>query len=191
MKLYGNNLSPFVRHCRVAFLESGLPFDFILDTDYQKSRAMSPTQRIPFLEYEADGVEKMLTDSSSILRLIRERSGQTFLPSVEDLNDFCTVNTLIDSQVNLFLLKKEGLTPDKVSYLQRQQNRIQTGMAELEQRQWPTAAPWDDVTLRLGCFLDWVRFRKHFSLEPYPGLLALLQSLDTYGPFQQTAPFEG
>lgn len=191
MKLYGNKLSPFVRHCRVAFLESGLAFDFILDTDYQKSKAMSPTQRIPFLEYEAGGKTGLLTDSTSILRFIRESTGADFLPTVEQLNDYCTVNTLIDSQVNLFLLKKEGLTPENVSYLQRQQNRIQTGLQEFEQRRWPIEAPWDDVTLRLGCFLDWVRFRKHFSLEPFPGLLALLARLDAYEPFQQTAPVEG
>lgn len=190
MKLYGNNLSPFVRHCRVAFLESGLDFEFLLDTDYQMSKLKSPMQRIPFLEYEVDGKPKMLTDSSSILRFIRESSGANFLPKVEDLNDFCAVNTLIDSQVNLFLLKKEGLTADNVNYLQRQQNRIQTGLQEFEQRQWPSQAPWDDVTLRLACFLDWVRFRKHFSLEPFPGLLALLANLDAYEPFQQTAPVE-
>ena len=51
MKIYGNSPSPFVRHCRIALIESGLDFEFLIDTDYQLSRQRSPTQRIPFLEY--------------------------------------------------------------------------------------------------------------------------------------------
>ncbi len=190
MKLYGNKLSPFVRHCRIAFMESGLDVEFIEDTDYQMSKRLSPTQRIPFLEYELDGETRMLTDSSSIIRFNRECSGGSFLPTVDDLNDYCAINTLNDAQVNLFLLKKEGLGPENVKYLQRQQDRIQTGLQEFEQRQWPTQAPWNDVVLRLACFLDWVRFRKHFSLEPFPQLQDLLSHLDEYGPFQETAPVE-
>ncbi len=190
MKLYGNKLSPFVRHCRIAFLESGLDFEFIEDTDYQMSKRLSPTQRIPFLEYALDGQVKMLTDSTSIIRFIRERSGCSFLATVDELNDYCAINTLNDAQVNLFLLKKEGLGPENVKYLQRQQDRIQTGLQEFEQRQWPTQPPWNDVILRLACFLDWVRFRKHFSLEPFPQLQDLLVHVDQYGPFQETAPIE-
>jgi glutathione S-transferase len=190
MKLYGNKLSPFVRHCRIAFMESGLDVEFIEDTDYQMSKRLSPTQRIPFLEYELDGETRMLTDSSSIIRFIRECSGGSFLPTVDDLNDYCAINTLNDAQVNLFLLKKEGLGPENVKYLQRQQDRIQTGLQEFERRQWPTQPPWDDVVLRLVCFLDWVRFRKHFSLEPFPQLQGLLARFDEYGPFQETAPVE-
>lgn len=190
MKLYGNFISPFVRHCRIALLESGLDYEFVRDVNYQVSEKMSPMQRVPFLEYEDNGQTRMLTDSTSILRFIREQQGLEFLPGIEDLNDFCGINTLMDSQVNLFLLKKEGLTPENVQYLKRQQNRIQTGMQEFEQKKWAQQAPWSDVELRLGCFLGWVRFRKHFSLDPYPGLQALLEALDDYSCFRETEPVE-
>jgi glutathione S-transferase len=186
MKIYGNSPSPFVRHCRIALIESGLDFEFLIDTDYQLSQQRSPTQKIPFLEYEENGKNKILTDSTSILRYVREKSGQDFLPTVEELNDFCTVNTLIDAQVNIFLLKKEGLTADNVNYLKRQENRIQTGLGEFEEMTFSEQAPWSDVEIRLACFLDWVRFRKHFSLDAFPKLLALLTRFDEYQPFIET-----
>jgi glutathione S-transferase len=73
MKLYGSYTSPFVRHCRIALIETGLAFDFI-ETDQTGSAAKSPTKRVPFLE---DG-NIFLTDSSSILKHIREKTGHTF-----------------------------------------------------------------------------------------------------------------
>lgn len=186
MKLYGNSPSPFVRHCRIALIESGMDFEFLIDTDYQLSRQRSPTQRIPFLEYEEHGNTCVLTDSSSILRYVREKSGQVFLPTVAELNNFCTVTTLMDAQVNIFLLKKEGLTSDKVNYLKRQENRIQTGLKEFEAMDLSSRAPWSDVELRLACFLDWVRYRNHFSLESFPKLLAFMENMETHQPFVET-----
>ncbi|MAM70712.1 MAG: glutathione S-transferase [Gammaproteobacteria bacterium] len=190
MKLYGNSPSPFVRHCRIALLESGLDFEFIHDIDYQMSKKLSPTQKIPFLEYGEAGATKMLTDSTSILRYVREQAGQIFMPSVQELNDYCAVNTLIDAQVNLFLLKKEGFSSESVNYLQRQQNRIQTGLQEFEGHAFPEHAPWNDVVLRLGCFLGWIEFRKHLSLEPFPQLRALHERLKDYEPFKTTMPVD-
>lgn len=189
MKLYGNSPSPFVRHCHIALLESGLEFEFI-HADSSSSTLLSPLQKIPYLEYEENGKTRMLTDSSSILRYIRELSGKVYLPTVAELNDFCAINTLIDAQVNLFLLKKEGLTPESVNYLKRQQSRIQTGLRELEKGHYAAQAPWTDVELRLGCFLDWNRFRKHFGTEEFPNLNKLLESLDKYPYFKQTSPFD-
>jgi len=185
MKLYGNSPSPFVRHCRIALQECGLDYEFI-QADASVSAKLSPMQKIPFLEYSEAGQIIMLTDSSSILRHIREISGRSYLPTVEDLNDYCAVNTLIDAQVNLFLLKKEGFTSENVSYLKRQENRILTGLKEFEARRFSEQAPWTDVELRLACFLDWVRFRKHFSLSAYPNLLTLLERLADYPPFKET-----
>ena len=185
MKLYGNSPSPYVRHCRIALIEGGLEYEFI-QADASLSEKLSPMQKIPFLEYPEAGQTKLLTDSTSILRYIRETSDQTFLATVEAMNDYCAVTTLIDAQVNLFLLKREGLNPDKVSYLKRQENRIQTGLKEFEAMKFSEQAPWSDVELRLACFLDWVRFRKHFSLEAYPKLVAFLERLDEYPPFIET-----
>jgi len=185
MKLYGNLPSPYVRHCQIALIEGELEYEFI-QTDSSLSEKLSPMQKIPFLEYSEAGQTKMLTDSNSILRYIRESCDKTYLATVDDLNDFCAISTLIDAQVNLFLLKKEGLNSDKVPYLKRQENRIQTSLNEFEAMNLSEQAPWSDVELRLACFLDWIRFRKHFSLESFPRMVAFLERMDEYPPFIET-----
>jgi len=43
LELYGSYTSPFVRHCRIALLESGLAFTFV-ETDQVSSAKLSPTQ---------------------------------------------------------------------------------------------------------------------------------------------------
>ncbi|MDG2091120.1 MAG: glutathione S-transferase family protein [Gammaproteobacteria bacterium] len=186
IKLYGNSASPYVRHCQIALIECGMGYEFV-QTDAGLSAKLSPMQKIPFFEYSEDGQIKMLTDSTSILRYTREKSGQIFLATVEELNDYCSVNTLIDAQLNLFLLKIEGVNSENVSYLKRQENRIKTGLKEFEVMSFSEQAPWSDAELRLACFLAWVRFRKHFSLKPYPNLNNLLDRLDIYPPFIETA----
>lgn len=186
IKLYGNSASPFVRHCQLALIEGEIDYEFI-KVDAKLSAQLSPMQKIPFIEYADAGRLKMLTDSTSILRFAREKPGQKFLPTIEDLDKYCSVNTLIDAQLNLFLLKKEGLDANKVMYLQRQENRIKTGLEVFESMTYSDQAPWSDAELRLVCFLDWVRFRKHFSLEAYPVLYDFLKCLDKYPPFLATA----
>ncbi|WP_352339711.1 glutathione S-transferase N-terminal domain-containing protein, partial [Psychrobacter sp. 16-MNA-CIBAN-0192] len=88
MKLYGSFTSPFVRHCRIALLESTLDYQFI-ETDQASSATLSPTKRVPFLH---DG-ELSLTDSSAILRYIRHKSSKTYLDTVVELDQFCMINT--------------------------------------------------------------------------------------------------
>ena len=106
MKLYGSYTSPFVRHCRIALLETGLACEFI-ETDQAGSAAKSPTKRVPFLE---DG-DVFLTDSSSILKHIREKAGTAFLSSASELDLFAMVNTALDATVNLFFLERDHLPP--------------------------------------------------------------------------------
>src|SRR3982751_3928505 len=99
MKLYGSYTSPFVRHCRIAILEGDLICEFV-ETDQAGSATLSPTKRVPFLE---DG-EVFLTDSTSILKHLREKSGENYLSSTRELNEFCMINTALDATVNIFFL---------------------------------------------------------------------------------------
>ena len=124
----GSFTSPFVRHCRIALLEEQFEFELI-ETDGEASAAQSPTKRVPFLK---DG-DIQLTDSSSILKYAREKAGKTFLKDLQDYDQYCLVNTVLDSCVNLFLLERHGLSADANSYLQRQSQRIESGLTELNQ----------------------------------------------------------
>ena len=187
MELYGSYTSPFARHCRIALLESGLPFSFV-ETDAVGSAKLSPTQKVPFLKYKEAGVDNMLTDSSAILKKIREQSGKVFFKDVQEFNRYCTANTLLDTAINLFYLEKENLTPKTSTYLSRQQSRMETGLAELNKITYASAAPWNDADIRIACFLDWALFRQRITLDAYPNLQKLLDSIRSYPHFAATVP---
>ena len=183
MKLYGSTASPFVRHARVALMQSGFEFTFE-EADYSMSAKMSPTAKVPFL---VDG-DLMLTDSSSILKYVREKSGAGFLEDIEDYELFAMTNTLIDTAINMFLLEKEGCTPDNVAYLGRQAARITTGLAELNRRIDPAEGIRRDSALRCACFVDWAMFRDRVDMAGLDGLTALVEAARKDPAFAATDP---
>ncbi len=185
MKLYGSYTSPFVRHCRVALAQEGLDFDFV-ETDYAMSLEKSPTAKVPFL---TDG-DLTLTDSSSILKHIREKSTGRFLADLEDYEIFAMTNTLLDSAINMFVLENEGFGPEQIQYLGRQKNRIESGLKALDQR-FASARNLDithDGTLRCACFLGWALFRKRINLDGLDNLRTLLAAANQVEAFAATAP---
>jgi glutathione S-transferase len=183
MKLYGSYTSPYVRHCRIVLVEAGFATEFI-ETDQTVSAVKSPTKRVPFLE---DG-DIFLTDSSAIIRYLREKVGTKFLPMIEELNQFCTVNSALDSCTNLFFLQRDGVDIQAYEYTNRQAARIESSLKELDELNLPTQAPYNDVHLRLACFLAWALFRNRITLEPYKNLKKFLACIDNYPPFFDTAP---
>lgn len=183
MKLYGSLTSPFVRHCRIVLLETQQTFEFI-ETDQTSSAVKSPTKRVPFLE---DG-PVFLSDSSSIIKYLREKAGQTFCKTAEELDHLCLVNTALDTTVNLFFLKRDGVDIEKIPYLQRQAARIQSIITELNQPPLPTTAPYNDVQLRLACFIDWAKFRKQLDFSHFNHLEAFYSGVLRYKHFQTTEP---
>lgn len=183
MQLFGSYTSPFVRHCRIALLETGLDCEFV-ETDYAESARRSPTQKVPFLQDK----EVMLFDSCSILKYLREKAGGVYFADVNEYDRFNMVNTSMDAVVNLFLLGKEGVTPATTNYLKRQQARVLTSLEEMNRFDLPAQAPFNDAELRLACFIDWVRFRNLLDLTPYPQLTDLVDQAYHYEPFQATRP---
>ena len=183
MKLFGSYTSPFVRHCRVAMAQGGHEFEFV-ETDYDMSAAMSPTSKVPFL---TDG-DLTLTDSGSILKYLREKTGGQFLGDLADYELFAMTNTVLDATINLFLLENNGLTADQVPYLQRQLNRVQSGVQELNRRINPSAGIGSDSQLRCACYVDWAIFRNRVDFSNSHNLLELLEIANQDPMFRETAP---
>lgn len=186
MKLYGSYTSPFVRHVRIVLQETQQPCEFI-ETDQAGSAAKSPTQRVPFLE---DG-DIFLTDSASIIKYLREKAGQHFCQSAQELDQLCLVNTALDATVNLFFLKRDGVVISQVPYLQRQAARIHTTLAELEQSaitQIAANGRFNDAQLRLGCFMGWSKFREQIDFSPFANLENFYRQIGNYPPFNTTQP---
>lgn len=183
MKLYGSYTSPFVRHVRIVLLETAQPCEFI-ETDQMGSTAKSPTQRVPFLE---DG-DVFLTDSASITKYLREKSGQDYCKTAKKLDDLCLVNTLMDATVNLFFIKRDGVDITSVPYLQRQAARIQSTLAELNQSTLPVAAPYNDAQLRLACFIGWAKLRNQIDFSIHDNLEKFYAGALNYPHFKATQP---
>lgn len=187
MKLYGSLFSPYVRHCRVALAETGIPYDFI-ETDYAQSAQLSPTARVPFLE---DGALR-LRDSASILRHIRNRAGHHFVPDINDFELFCLATTGMDTTINLFLLEKDGLTPEKVPYLSRQAHRVRSVLEEMDrmcgQRHSEFYPSFSDGLIRVGCYLTWATFRERLDYSGHDHLEKLVTALNDWPPFADFDP---
>lgn len=183
MKLYGSYTSPFVRHCRIALLETHCACDFI-ETDQAGSAVQSPTKRVPFLEDD----DVFLTDSIAILKYLREKAGRHYLASANELNQFCMVNTALDTTANLFFLQRDGVDLEAYEYTRRQAARIESSIAELNQLPLPINAPYNDVHLRLACYLAWGLFRKRINIDAYENLQNFLAGINQYQPFVDTAP---
>lgn len=188
MKLYGSYTSPFVRHVRTVLLETQQACEFI-ETDQAGSAAKSPTQRVPFLE---DG-EIVLTDSASIIKYLREKAGQTFCATAQELDLLCLVNTALDATINLFFLKRDGIDVTAVPYLQRQAARVQTTLAELNQGAIHKLAAdnkFTDAQLRLACYMGWCKFRAQVDFSPLENLEQFYNSINGYAFFAATKPPE-
>lgn len=181
IKLFGSFTSPFVRHCRIALLQTNAEFEFI-ETDYSQSAQQSPAMRVPFLQHN----DLTLHDSSSILKYIRELNGDHFCSSLDELELYCLINTALDSTINLFLLERSGVEIDTNDYLKRQRQRIDACLAALE-RAARTGLSWDDAGIRLACFIDWAIYRNRLRFDTYPALHTWLTEARSKAEFQSTA----
>lgn len=184
MELYGSYTSPFVRHCRIALLQTGLDCQFI-EIDATKSAELSPTKKVPLLI----DCELQLTDSTSILTHLYELVGEGFLTDVEEIELYQMSNTILDSCINLFMLEKfDGITAEKSIYLTRQQQRVESGLIAINHKTFSPELPLTNAEVRLAAFIDWAIFRDLFSLSNYPHLQQLLDLANTDPIFVKTAP---
>jgi glutathione S-transferase len=183
MKLYGSFTSPFARHCRLVLSQSGLDWQFV-EIDGTQSAELSPTKKVPFL---VDG-HIQLSDSSAILKYIREKNEQSFLADTEQFDVYCLINTIMDATINVFYLENEGTSSDENIYIQRQTTRINDGLKHIEKLLVKARINDADAVLRLACFLDWGIFRNRFSIETFTHLRAFLAVYDNDPFFKATHP---
>lgn len=184
MKLYASYTSPFARHCRIALLESGLECEFV-ETDHAQSAQNSATKKVPYLE---DGDVK-LTDSSSILFYIAEKSDCKFIQTAQEQEMFSMANTCLDSVINVFLLEIDGVDEKSSGYIQRQKDRVTTVLQELDKAAASHVAgtALNAGEIRLACLIDWGTARKRISLDGLSNLQALLAQANKNEHFKATA----
>lgn len=184
MKIYGSFTSPFVRHCRIALLEATIPCEFI-EIDAVQSAQISPTKKVPLL---VDG-DITLTDSSSILRYLRQKSDTPFMDDILDFELFNMTNTVMDACVNVFFLEKfDKITAQQSTYITRQKARVLSGLEALNEADLSAELPLSDGLIRLACFLDWGIYRDRIDLKKLTNLTRLLDVARTDKNFIKTVP---
>jgi glutathione S-transferase len=167
MKLFGTTTSPFVRRVRVVAAEVGEPVDRIDtagDAGQAVLREVSPIRKVPVAVIDG----RTLYDSRVIIDwLTLTRGWGTLAPPRDrwhEQNLLNAIDAALDSVIQLFYLRRDGVAIDGTVYAQRQLDRADAIFAwlggELGKREG-----FGLVELSLVAALDWMDFRKAYPTE--------------------------
>jgi glutathione S-transferase len=173
VKLYGTTTSPFVRRVRVIAAECGEPVELV-DTappaGQERLRAVSPIRKVPVAELP-DG--RVLFDSRAIVDWLDGAHGwrARLAPGRDALDEGNLVNAIdaaVDSAIQLFYLRRDGVAIDGTPYAVRQLERVDAIFAWLGGRLSTTQLGLPEVSA--CCVLDWMDFRASYPTERAAGL---------------------
>ncbi|MBL8617748.1 MAG: glutathione S-transferase family protein [Deltaproteobacteria bacterium] len=207
MLLLGTVTSPYVRRVRVVARALGLPVT-LLDTRSPEGaaelRRLSPVGKVPVAVFD-DG--RVVWDSAVINRALTRIHGWGSLrPSGPTLDHQLLDHQLLDDQlmvgidgaldaaINRFYLRAPGEPLlDDHPYVEKQQQRVITAMAWVEQQ-------LDDQgrlagrpglglpEIALVSALGWMRFRATFPVDEHPPLAAFLDRHERDARIEGTGP---
>ena len=193
LKLFGHDVSPYVRRVRVVLAELRIPFERDIHGWQDPAAefvAASPIQRVPMLDLGPGAQVRFVFDSQVIAATLYALphpapGGQPpfqealFEPALAlaDRNVLSVVDAAQDSLVNVYLLEGDGVGTDQSGYLRRQANRARACLDSLERtyrgRQTLTPGRLAYVDVAVVSLLGWIRFRKRLDLTPWTELSAL------------------
>jgi len=166
MKLYGTTTSPFVRRVRVVAAEVGEPIERIDtagDAGQALLREISPIRKVPVAIVD----DRTLFDSRAIIDWLISTRGWGALNERDrwlELNLLNAIDTALDSVVQVFMLRRDGVAIDGTPYAERQLARADAIFA------WLGAQPgfgerFGLAEVSLICALDWMEFRNSYPTE--------------------------
>lgn len=208
MKLFGHDTSPYVRRVRIVFAELGIPFERDehgwVDPVAEFLEA-SPIRRVPMLDRGPGRATRYVYDSRVIVALLYEQKETLaagpppFQPTLWrpeldllDENVVSTADAALDSLINVFLLEKDGITPARSSYLERQVERAHSCLAWLDARfagkttLTPGVLAFADVAVVVA--FEWIAFRSRLDLSQWANLRALALAHRERTSFATTRP---
>jgi glutathione S-transferase len=172
MKLYGTTTSPFVRRVRVVAAEVGEPVDRV-DTAPEAGmaalREVSPIRKVPVAV--VDG--RTLFDSRTIIDwLVTTRGWHDLAPARDPWHELNVVNAIdaaLDSVIQLFYLRRDGVAIDGTPYAERQLARTDAIFTWLGTQLAKHGRGFGDgfglAELALISALDWMEFRQTYPTE--------------------------
>lgn len=197
MQLYGSVTSPFVR--RVRFLCHELGQDFVLidsltEEGQAAMREKNPIWKVPCVEI--DGL--VLWDSHTIIdyltekyqghpKLLRRPQGTEYW---RERNLVTAADGCVESAINVFYLKKDGVQVTEVAYLKKQVARVESILTWLKSQlvgNYFTSEPRIGMSeLTFYCVLDWLRFRAMYPVNDDAILRKYLEFHRQHPAFQAT-----
>lgn len=178
MKLFGTTTSPFVRRVRVVADEVGEAVDRVdtaTDAGMAQLREVSPIRKVPVAQIDG----KLLYDSRVIIDWLVTTRGWGGIEPARDRwheqNVLNAIDAALDSVIQLFYLRRDGVTFDGTPYAQRQLERTDAIFAWLATQLRPQAFALPEISA--CCALDWMDFRKTYPTERAKGLDAVRTAL--------------
>lgn len=186
MKLYGSITSPFVRRVRFLCHQLGESLEWIDSLTEQGQNAMrdkNPIWKVPCVEID----DLVLWDSHTIIdyltekyrgnpKLLRRPDGKEYW---RERNLVTAADGCVESAINVFYLKKDGVAVADVPYLKKQMARVESILSWLKSQlngHYFTAEERIGMSeLALYCVLDWLRFRAMYPVNEDPVLKDYLE----------------
>jgi glutathione S-transferase len=166
MKLYGTTTSPFVRRVRIVAAEIGEAVEFVdtaTEAGTAQLREVSPIRKVPAAI--CDG--RLIYDSRAINDWLLVTRGWGQLAPPRDhwdaLNTLNAIDAALDSVIQLFYLRRDGVAIDATPYADRQLARADAIFLWLVPRLSVTALGLAEIAV--VCALDWMDFRKSYPTE--------------------------
>jgi glutathione S-transferase len=172
MKLYGTTTSPFVRRVRVVAAEVGEDVDRI-DTASDAGQValleVTPIRKVPVAVVD----DRTLFDSRTIIAWLVTTRGYGALAPPRDAwrehNLMNAIDAALDSVIQLFYLRRDGVAIDGTPYAERQLARADAIFAWLARQLKPDGRGFADglglAEVSLVAALDWMDFRKAYPTE--------------------------
>lgn len=164
MKLYGTTTSPFVRRVRVVAAEVGEPIERIdtaSDAGMAELKRISPIRKVPVAVID----DRVIFDSRAIIEWLTTNHGWGELAPPRDvwreLNLVNAIDAALDSVIQLFYLRRDGVVIDGTPYAERQLERADAIFTWLGPELRADRLGLPEITCIAA--LDWMDFRKSYD----------------------------
>jgi glutathione S-transferase len=174
MKIYGTTTSPFVRRVLVVADELGEPIervDTATPAGMKELESVSPIRKVPI----AIVGDAPLFDSRAIHAWLTATHGSWGTHSAHESNLVNAIDAAIDSVIQLFYLRRDGVAVEGSVYEQRQLARADAIFTWLSAQiaEGTFSGGFGYAELSLICGLDWMEFRKAYPVERAGGCQAV------------------
>lgn len=181
MKLFGSTTSPFVRRVRVVAAELGEPVDLVntaTDAGQAALREVSPIGKVPVAQISG----RTLFDSRVIIDWLTNVHGWGALRPPSDrwreANQINAIDAALESAIQVFYLRRDGLDVMSVPFGPRQMDRIATIFEwltrELAEGRFGAGLGLPEISLLAT--LDWMELRDVYPVARHEAAFGALRA---------------